>query len=112
MGFRDGTGVESMAIDGELFEARMDRNRGAALNRARESRQDVEQSRETLNRPDGACLVCGSLSAVRPIYGERLPGCCPAHWRDARFGVLNLIRQIAASYRARKEIAMAREFGR
>ena len=91
MGFRDGTGVESIGIDGELFESRMERNRTRALNRAHESRQDVEQSRKILNCPDGACLVCGSRSNVRPIYGERLPGCCPNCWPGARAAVRRLI---------------------
>lgn len=92
MGFREGTGVESLGIDGEWFEARMDRNRAAAQRRFVDSRRDVEQSRAALTRPDDACLVCGSRSGVRPIYGERLPGCCPKHWDDARAGVLRLIR--------------------
>lgn len=40
------------------------------------------------------CLSCGKGGGVlKPIYGDKLPGCCPACWPAARQGVLKLIPQ-------------------
>lgn len=93
MGFREGTGVDSIAIDGELFEARLERNRNASLERFYRTRREVQGARTlVLDHDNGACLVCGSrLLAVRPIYGDRLPGCCPMCWQEAREAVLAFV---------------------
>ena len=55
--------------------------------------QKRSRNRGPIAWKDGtACLVCGSHADVKPIYGDKLPGCCPRHWEAARTEVLRLIR--------------------
>jgi hypothetical protein len=41
------------------------------------------------------CLVCGVDCPLRPIYGEKLPGCCVWCFSGARAAVLGFLRAYA-----------------